>query len=239
LSRFDTVQLDVWGVQAEALRRLGRRFLSFQAIYWVVFGPYLVVYALDLFEPLGDFGPSVVLALLMPLGDAAVILLLTGPEDRPLGEVLVGALRLYGRLLMITFLRTLVVAAGLVCGIAPGLFLAARFSLATVVAVEEGEPSPFKALFRSRDIVYGHTLRVAGAFAILVVLSNAGALAVVAVGGVQTDDPAPWTHAVNILIDQLSLTFTALAVVVYGRLASTAPAAPPPPAGPEPAAAAP
>ena len=71
MSRFARAELPFLEVQAETARRLGARFLAFQAIYWVFFGPYLALYACDVFKPLGEYGPSVVLALIMPLGDAA------------------------------------------------------------------------------------------------------------------------------------------------------------------------
>lgn len=231
--RFARVALPFGALQAETARRLGARFLTFELIYWVIFGPYLVAYALDVFEPLGEFGPSVILGLIMPLGDAAVILLLT--KERRFGDLLVGALKLYFVMLTISLLRTLAVVVGIMAFVVPGLMLAAWFSLAHVIAVSRGWRDPFRALFESRDLVRGHTIPVLLAFAPMVIVGTGLALLVTAYGGVQDGDPAPWTHPVNIVVDQLTLAVTAMAIVIHdrlvaGRATSSSPAseAPPP-----------
>ena len=172
----------------------------------------------------------------MPLADAALILLLLDPEEPSAWRALGGALRRYWRVLWVALLVKLAVVAGLLCAVLPGAFLWTRYSLALVVAVREEETAPFRALFRSSDLVYGQTLRVAGALALLVLVSLACRLAVVLWGGVQSGEPADWTQPVNVVIDQLQLAFTVLAVVLYRRLAPAVPAEPSPPAEPAPEA---
>ncbi len=241
MSRFDGIELPFWEVQREALRRLGARFGAFQAVYWLVFGPCVLAYSAGVFDPLeqadpllGQLAPNLLIGLLMPLADGAVILLLAGDGKRSLGESLRGGLSLWLTLLFISLLAGLAVMVGVVCFVVPAVLLATWFSLAWVVAVDRGYKDPFRCLFASRALVRGHLFEVLFAFLPIVAVPNIAKLVLWAVQETAAGDAPVWADVANIAVDQLFLAVNVVAVVVYERLAPGAPVGPPPPAGPAP-----
>jgi hypothetical protein len=218
MPRFHDADISIRSVLSEAFARLRERFSGFVLIYLVIFGPFVVGDYLDAFEPLGEWGPTAIFSFLAPLADGAVLLLLLRGAEAGIGDALVGGLRYYFRLLAVRLLRTLGILAGAMAAVVPGLLLATWFSLSDVVAIEEDTQDPFRALFRSRDLVRGHTIPVFAAFAPVVIPFQVGGLLVLYLGGGGTAEAADWTYPANIFLDLIALTINAVSLVIYERL---------------------
>jgi hypothetical protein len=223
VARFSEVDLQAGDVIAETARRYAAWFPRIATLYAVIFGPYLALYALGVFKPLGVYGPSVILSVLFPLADGALTSWLLKPE-LSFDKAFVRGVKVFLPLLMTRFLKYVAIGVGVVALVIPAVMMTAWFSLSDPLIVEGTlgkSKDPFAPLFKSRRIVRGHVLPVIVAMAPLLLITQVGGLAPVVWGGVAQEnaDPALWTHFFNVFLDLMYLGLTVMSVVLYERLA--------------------
>jgi hypothetical protein len=226
MARFSGVEVHAGELIAESARRYVQWFPRILAIYAVVFGPYLIAYAADMFKPLGVYGPSVFLSFLFPLADGALTAWMMD-DDKTFGDAMAAGFRVYIPLLMTRFLKYIAIGVGVVALVVPAVIMAAWFSLSDplIITGTTGK-DPFAPLFKSRRLVRGNTLPVLTALLPLVLITQVGGLAPVIWGGVAQEnaDPALWTHFFNVFLDLMYMAVTVMSVVLWERL-SVKPAA--------------
>ena len=228
MARFSDIDLRASDILRDTWARCRSWAPRMVGLYAVVFGPYLAAYALDVFEPLGVYGPSVILSFLFPLADGALMAWMLSDDDLSMGQALRVGVRCYLPLLMTRFLKYVAIGVGVFALVVPAIMMGAWFILSDplIVAGRSGK-DPFAPLFASRRRVRGYTLPVVVAMAPLVLITQVGGLAPVIWGDVAQEnvDPALWTHFFNVFLDLMYLALTVMSVVVYERLTSE-PAAP-------------
>ncbi|REG30772.1 hypothetical protein ATI61_106242 [Archangium gephyra] len=101
--------------------------------------------------------------------------LLQQPEPSLLSALQVGLVRFVSLFLM-SILFGIAVAAGMLCFILPGLYLAVRMSLAPALVVLDGR-GPLEALNHSYQLTEGHRLTLFVVFAVMILLQLVLALA--------------------------------------------------------------
>ena len=181
-----------------------------------------------MFEPLGVYGPSVILSFLFPLADGALMAWMLSDDDLSMRQALRAGVRCYLPLLMTRFLKYVAIGVGVVALVIPAVMMSAWFSLSDPLIVDgKVGKDPFAPLFKSRRLVRGHVLPVIVAMLPLVIITQAGGLLPFVWGGVAQEnaDPELWTHFFNVFLDLMYLALTVMSVVVYERLTSE-PAAP-------------
>lgn len=241
MSETDHSKLSVAGTLAETGRRLWDGVGSWLPVYTLLIAPLVISDAAGWIEPLGEYGPGLLLVFIAPLYNAAVILTLLSDAPLGLAELCRRAAGVYWRVLLVYFLRSLALIAGIWAAVVPGILAGAWFCLGEVVAIQEDVRSPFKALFRSRDLIRGRrtfsgprlrglkswslsglgrsrTLQVILCLFPLVALGLGGRAAVIALAKSAEGAVAPWAYPVDMLLDLVEIGVSAQTVVIYQRL---------------------
>lgn len=138
---------------------------------------------------LGDYYRENALVLILCnlpvwVGSAGILSLLLDPERLTVGDALKNGLRLLPSVIILNWLVQLMVVAGLLLLLVPGIYLVGRLTLAAPAQMAERIGNPFRAIGRSFALSAGNGWRVAGFVALIVVVAIVVASAVNAVSGI-------------------------------------------------------
>ncbi len=209
-------RLSPFSLQRSALALVATHWKALGLAYVAICGPWLALSWAGALEFLGDWGVSILFALLLALLDTLFLTLLAG---RPWTAVW----RAFPGLVLVRVLRSLALAAVAVSVVLVPPVLA-WFWLAEPISVVEGTSNPFQALRESRERVRGYTLRL-----LLGLLPLGGPMLLGSAFMLSLADHGDkgWLYRLgNVALDWVGLALTAVAFEMYRRLTVSHPGPP-------------
>lgn len=172
-----------------------------------------------------NFAPLFGLRLVTLIGTGALLALLLAPDQPTVGSAIGHAGRLLPTLFLADILMQLLMVAGLIALIIPGLYLIARMAVTPAAIMSEQIGNPVRAIRRSFALTQGLGWRIFGVLAIVTILVWIASAAFVAVVGIITQLLLP-DGATKIASDLLSaaastaltLSFTLLSAAIYRQI---------------------
>lgn len=168
--------------------------------------------------------PQLVLLLFSTLGQALLYAVLLDRSRPSVGDAFPLALRLFLPLLLVNILVNVIVGAGLLLLIVPGLYLVGRTLLSAPATIAERRGNPLGAIGRSWALTAGQGWRI---FSFVILIFIVAFVVNIAIGGTLgtaigllpgADDP---TSIRNLLLAALTALFTTL-IFVLGVLINVA-----------------
>ena len=175
-----------------------------------------------------NFAPLFGLRLVTLIGTGALLALLLAPDQPTVGSAIGRAGRLLPTLFLADILMQLLMVAGLIALIIPGLYLIARMAVTPAAIMSEQISNPVRAIGRSFALTKGIGWRVFALLAISLILVFIASAAFVAVVGIISQLLLP-DAAAKIAVELLSavsstaltLAVTLLSAAVYRQIRVT------------------
>lgn len=170
-------------------------------------------------------------SLVTMAGTIAIYLLLLGAQRLTVGAAIVAALALLPFYFLATLLSSLMIGAGVVLLVVPGLYLYGRLAPIGPVVVAEGRRNPIDAIRRAFELTRGTGWRNLGIILLVFVAAGVVALAITAVVGtilMLAAGPRVGAMLVLILNGVATTAMTLLHIVLLAALYRALSAAPAP-----------